>query len=175
MLSPTPHPPSRLRFWGYLKYFPSALTQRQINGQLTHYWATYHIPKELGSYSKRTLKALVGCKCWQSSSRDVPPWRNDPRIEPLSREEYLDQIHKHILLAAETGIDLIIMHPLRLSLFFIICSIATLFDTEVADPVAAAEEWHHLSKAAASLGSLMDEPSIVGTKTTVSCLILRTW
>ena len=94
------------------------------------------------------------------------------RIEPLSREEYLDQIHKHILLAAENGIDLIIMHPLRLSLFFIICAIATLFDTSLPDPVAAAEEWHHLSKASASLGSLMDEPSLVGTKTVVSRGIL---
>lgn len=92
-------------------------------------------------------------------------------MEPLSREEYLDQIHKHILLAAETGIDLVIMHPLRLSLFFIICSIATLLDTDATNPVATAEEWHHLSKAAASLGSLMDEPSLVGTKTVVSYLI----
>lgn len=92
------------------------------------------------------------------------------RIEPISKEDYLDSIHKHIVMATETGMDLMVMHPLRLSLFFIISAIATLFDSEQPDPVPAAEEWHHLSKAAASLGRLMDEPSILGTKSVVSSL-----
>jgi hypothetical protein len=94
-------------------------------------------------------------------------------IEPVVREEYIEQIHKNVQLAADGGVDLTMMHPLRLSLFFIICAIATLFDTELLDPVPAAEEWHLLSKAAASLGSLMDEPSIVGTKTMVTFHFLK--